>query len=440
MWRPSWKQKISRFVLQNFELKLDNMKENTLIKRKEASVEFYIYAQDYNRIPTKSMNVFYNEKMILNRDLTSLAIGVYKNLYKITNFDFIDSMAASGIASLRLLKEYEDLGTIYINDINPLAVDLINKNIHLNNIDRSKVKISKRDANSLFSELSSPDHNHPDNLFKKVDIISIDPFGTPNSFVDMAFKAIRRKHGLLCITATDTAVLFGVKPKVCMRKYMSKSLHSEYCKEIGARILVHFISRIANINDLGIIPLLTFYSNHFIRVFLLTIKRKKEIIHNFSNYGYIFHCNGCGYRSQFSNDIFQLPQSCPLCEETNKLTYSGPLWIGDLHQSSFLKQILSLNKKKFFLNKKVIDKKISYALEELEMPPYYYNIHNLCQELKLPIVPKIEEVIINLKERDFIASRTHFDYLAIKTTANQLELKRILSDITINNKSGSKNG
>lgn len=416
------------------------MTKNALIKQKEASTEFYIYSQDSNRIPSKSMNVFYNEKMILNRDLTSLAVNAYKKLYNINSFDFIDSMAASGIMSIRLLKECEDLNSIYINDINPLAVNLIKKNLQLNKVDISKVTISQKDANSLFSEFFSSDQKFSDKIFRKADIISIDPFGTPNKFVDMAFKAIKKEIGLLCVSATDTAVLFGVKPKVCIRKYMSKPLHTEYCKEIGARILVYFISRLANVNNLGVIPLLSFYSNHFIRVFMVTIKKKKEIIQSFSNYGYIIHCKNCGYRSSFSEDILQIPKSCPACKNQNKLIYSGPLWIGELHEKAFLKQILSINKQKDYLNKRIIDKKIGFALEEINMPPSYYNIHKLCQELKSPFVPKIDDVIATINKNGFSISRTHFDYLAIKTNATSIELKEILSSLIRNNKTRSNNG
>ncbi|MEJ2296704.1 MAG: hypothetical protein P8Y23_18300, partial [Candidatus Lokiarchaeota archaeon] len=238
----------------------------------------------------------------------------------------------------------------------------------------------------------------------------------------MAFKAIRKKHGLLCITATDTAVLFGVKPNVCIRKYMVKPLHTEYCKEIGARILVHFISRIANINNLGIIPLLSFYSNHFLRIFVLTIKKKKDIIHTFSNYGYLLHCKVCGYRTQSSDNVLRIPQFCPVCNKPETLSYTGPLWIGELHQESFLKQIISLNKEKNYSNEKIIDKKIKFALEETKMPPFYYDIHKLCQELKLPSIPKLNDIIESIKRKGFNASRTHFDYLAIKSNLTLSEL------------------
>ena len=151
----------------------------------------------------------------------------------------------------------------------------------MNNINSKspEILISQKDANLLFSEIAQNTCSHLKNSHERPNIISIDPFGTPNLYVDSAFKAIQRKSGLMCITATDTAVLFGVRPQACVRKYMSNPLRIEYCKEIGARILIYFVSRIANINNLGIIPLLTFYSSHFIRIFALTMKNQKKIPH-----------------------------------------------------------------------------------------------------------------------------------------------------------------
>lgn len=123
--------------------------------------------------------------------------------------------------------------------------------------------------------------------------------------------------------ATDTAVLFGVRPLSCIRKYMSKPLHTEYCKEIGARILLYFVSRIANINNMGIIPLLTFYNSHFIRVFCLTFKNRNKIRQFFKNYKYSIHCNNCGFRSILQGDNFQSFKTVPFVREITVSTMRG---------------------------------------------------------------------------------------------------------------------
>jgi len=394
--------------------KKKNLLKNDFTLIKEGSADFFIHIAD---IPSKSMNVFYNRKMEINRDVSCLAVNAYRRLFSQKNLVIVDSMAASGISSLRMIKECNDVKKIFINDINPVAIDLIHKNIKLNKIigKSPEIIISQKDANLLFSEISQNTCSHIKNSQERPNVISIDPFGTPNLYVDSAFKAIQKTNGLMCVTATDTAVLFGVKPQACIRKYMSKPLHTEYCKEIGARILVHFIARLANINKLGIIPILTFYSNHFIRVFALTIKDKKEISKNFKNYGFIVHCNDCGYRSTSKNDVLELGHICPNCGEKEKLNYAGPLWVGNLHNNNFIQEILSLNSKFSYSNQKKLDKILTFALDEFNMPAFYYNIHKLSQKLKLQKVPKMEDIIKIISKQGYKGSRTHFDFTSIKT-------------------------
>ena len=79
----------------------DNTSDN-LIVRKEGLTEFYLFEVDDDSIPSKSMNVFYNKKMEINRDISSLAIKAYSKLYN-QDLVIVDSMAASGISSIRFL-------------------------------------------------------------------------------------------------------------------------------------------------------------------------------------------------------------------------------------------------------------------------------------------------------------------------------------------------
>ena len=402
------------------------MKNMDLKLVKEASTEFYIHKKDLSLTPSKSMKVFYNKRMIINRDISSLAINAYSKLFNQNEIVIVDSMAASGISSIRILKECKSIKKMYINDISPEAVKLIFQNLKLNNLDKcyNQIEITNKDANILFSEIKSNTEKN-----KKPNIISIDPFGTPNIYVDSAFKTINKVDGLMCITATDTAVLFGVRPDACFRKYLSKSLHTEYCKEIGARILVYFISRIANINKARIIPLLTFYSGHFIRVFSLVLKGKRKITESFKNYGYILHCKHCGYRSAFKDNILILPKRCPICQKIDSFDYAGPLWIGTIHDINFLKEILALNKNSNLPSQKRIENLLSYAIDENYMPISYYNIHKLCQHLKIPSIPKLEDIISLIKKKGYQCSRTHFDYLSIKSDLDIFALKDIIVEL-----------
>jgi len=396
--------------------------KNKYITKQEGSVKFLLHEIDNDTIPSKSMNVFYNERMEINRDISILAIIAYSKIVNQESLVVVDSMAASGIGPIRLLKNTTNVEKIYINDINPIAVELIKNNLELNEIEPKQAEVLNKDANLLFSEISRSS--------ALPDVISIDPFGTPNLYLDSAFKAIKKDKGLLCITATDTAVLFGVKPKACIRKYMAKPLHTDYCKEIGARILISFISRIANINNLGIIPLLTFYSNHFIRIFAISFRGKLKILKDLpKSYGYIIHCNYCGNRSTIIENLLKIPQKCPICLSEKHLSYSGPLWVGELHQKSYLEELSLLNEKFNFKSKNRIRKVLKFALNEINMPLSYFNIHKLSQQVKLSRIPKLDNLINLIKENGYRASRTHFDFLSIKTNMRIDDLKSLLIKI-----------
>ncbi len=397
-----------------------SLKRN-LIKKKEDSVQFYIYKEDAQNIPSKSMNVFYNKSMELNRDLSNLALKSYDLLYAKKPLIVIDCMAASGIGSIRMLKDCQNIHRLYVNDINPVAIELIKFNFKFNNINIDKISLSQKDASLLLLEIRNQQNND------KPDVISIDPFGTPNIYMDSVFKVINKKKGLICITATDTAVLFGVRSDACIRKYLSKPLRVEYSKEIGARILLHFISRIANINNLGISPLLTFYSNHFLRIFALTFKNKDKISHFFSNYGYIIHCEKCGYRKVINIGDFILNSTCPLCKKPIQ-QYAGPLWIGKIHEELFIKQMLEENSNLNYANRNKVDKLLKIIIQETNMPISYYNIHQLCKKLNLSQIPKIQSIIKIIKELKNEATRTHFDPLSIKTNIPLNSLNNILKE------------
>ena len=405
--------------------KLMNLNLTTI---QEAGLKFLINAADKNSIPSKSMAVFYNKKMEINRDITNLAIMAYNRIVNQDPLTIVDSMAASGIGSIRMLKECKNIKRIYINDINPIAVDLIHKNLSLNELNNqsAKIEVSRKDSNYLFLEITQNSYNHTDNDQKKPNIISIDPFGTPNLYLDAAFKAIQKVNGLLCITATDTAVLFGVRPLSCIRKYMSKPLHTEYCKEIGARILLYFISRIANINNMGILPLLTLYNSHFIRVFCLTFKNRNEITKFFKNYTYSIHCNNCGFRSILEDDNYKLTISCPVCRKNNSIDYAGPLWDSKIHDADFVNDMIELNNDLHYNNKKRIDKLLNLIKEEINKPIFYYNIHKLSKILKISNIPKLEEIISHIKNKGYQISRTHFDFLSVKTNMDSKSIKDIL--------------
>jgi tRNA (guanine26-N2/guanine27-N2)-dimethyltransferase len=180
---------------------------------------------------------------------------------------------------------------------------------------------------------------------------------------------------------------------------------------------------------MGIIPLLTFYSSHFLRVICLTFKNRKRISEFFKDYGYLIHCDNCGFRSSFRDNILEVPDRCPKCEESNKIKYAGPLWINNIHQLEFVSEMIALNNQSQYKNKNRISFLLNLIKEEIAMPISFYNTHILGKIFKISNIPKINTIIDSIREKGYQASRTHFDFLSIKTNMGIKAIKNILLEL-----------
>lgn len=88
---------------------MKNKVENNFSIINEGSAKIYIHSTDLNSIPSKSMTVFFNNKMEINRDVSNLAILAYNNLFNKNPLIIVDAMAASGASSIRMLKECNNI-------------------------------------------------------------------------------------------------------------------------------------------------------------------------------------------------------------------------------------------------------------------------------------------------------------------------------------------
>ena len=398
-----------------------------LIINEEGGVRFYSFdSKKYSNTGValkKSMPVFYNPIQEFNRSITLIAYKAFQQISKSDkNFEILkicDSMAASGIRSIRLFKFLKKPVQIMANDLNPLALKVIKKNIDLNCeiVSKSDIELFNEDARFLFEEL-----NNKRNLQS---IIDIDPFGTPNIFIESAIKAVFLK-GLIGITATDTAVLFGVRPSACFRKYNIKSLRSTFLKEVGLRILIYFAASRAHPYMNYIEPMLSFSSDHYIRIFIRVHKGKTGINKNVKNSGYIFWCRKCDWRKSIGLDLHESTFSCPVCQ--SKLDYGGPLWIGPLHNSEYVAECIRTledSEKSTIPSKKKILKTLNMILLEDNFPPGYYDIHKICDMLNISVA-KTELIFESIRTLGYDATRTHIESRAIKSNIPIEKLKEIL--------------
>ncbi len=365
-------------------------------KIQEGKINFYVPKGRIYDAP-----VFFNPEAELTRDISISAIQVFQKQFK-NKITICDALAGTGIRGLRYSKELTGIKKVILNDKNPIAVKLIKKNIKENKLSR-KCKPSKEDANILLRN----------NVFV---VIDLDPFGSPNIFMDSAARSIYHK-GFLCVTATDQAALAGTYPKSCLRKYGIKSIKTEFYNELGVRILISFI--ILNLARYGraFIPVLSFSTKHYYRVFG-KIEHVGKIAGLLKDFGYVNYCPKCLERNIKNIEKFD--------SKKHVFKNCGLIYLGKILDKKFCKKVLADIRKRDFKLKKGEEKLLKMLVEEADMPAFYYDLHVLAKKLKKSI-PKSEILMKKLKKKGFKASRTHFCLTAIKTDANYKKFCKIIS-------------
>lgn len=352
--------------------------------------------------------VFYNPHMEMNRDLSILAIQVFQKEQD-REINICDLFGGSGIRGIRYKNEIDGVGEVSINDISETANEYERHNIELNEL--SDVEVYQHDA-SMFLRMKRGEF----------DVIDIDPFGTPSPFLDSAGYCARR-NSLLCVTATDTSALCGTYKEPCIRKYNSKPYKSEYCHETGIRILAGFVALTLSKYAKCIEVKMSHSTEHYMRLYLEIKKGSKRTDESLNNIGYISHCKNCLHRQTSLGLASPIDDICPVCGE--KLVHAGPLWLGDIQNKDFIqKMILEAEKKKINSEKEAL-KLLNKCLIEAEAPATFYDVHSICKSLKIS-APKFDLLLDEIRKEGFIAIKTHYNPLGIKSDAGIKDIEQIL--------------
>jgi tRNA (guanine26-N2/guanine27-N2)-dimethyltransferase len=365
-------------------------------------------------VPTKQMPVFYNARMVINRNFSTLALQAWQEEIQRPVLA-CDVMAGSGVRAVRLALEVEGVGCIYANDLSPAAYRQMVQNLGLNGVESDRVKLSTKEANAFFLERRED----------KFDYIDIDPFGAPVPYLFNALHAIKPRGGLLGITATDTAVLHGAHAKACPLKYGAQPLHVSFMKEFGARILVQWIQATAASQGFCIDVKAVLSQAHFVKVFVVMKGSRTGATQNLQEIGWVQFCQECWEivttRGKFPDG---LPSQCPKCG--GKLITGGPAWLGSMYDEEFLQRMDAAQEKiDEFPQKGETRKLLTLMRQDLEGPLFGIHIPKLCDKLDIsgPAFPAIQAELASLGYAYF---RTHFDPEIIKTDAPVAVMEEIL--------------
>jgi len=328
-----------------------------LKEHQEGKARFKANLSGKSKGPGKAKGVFYNPAMKMSRDL-HVALA---NKIQIKGI-MLDGLAASGIRGIRL--SLEAGLNVEFCDTSILATETINENLNINGI---KAAVYNKPVEELLKE-------------KKYDCIDIDPFGTPEPFLEAALKGLN-DDGILGVSATDTAVLCGAKPSICVKRYGAMSMKWVSAKEIGIRILLGKIHSLATDIGKGIEPLLSYSEGHHLRVFVrITKKNNKKL--------------------KWINLDMEVVES----EEKDA---GGPLWVDRIIQPNLVPSNCEGKLGKFFQT----------LHEEANGPPGLYDINDLARDAEIGQTPQRNKIIKSLNKLGYFASSSVFSPLGIKTDA-----------------------
>ncbi len=239
---------------------------------------------------------------------------------------------------MRLVAETKAFKSFAINDLNTSKV--IKKNV-LKNRSKIKAKITVTSLNA--SDIYSAQEGY--------DYVDIDPFGSPIRYALQAMPKVKR-GGLLALTATDTAALYGKAKKACLLKYGARSLKTSYFNEIGLRILIKRAEEIANLYERSVKPMFFDVRRHYVRIYLHVSKANTT-----RSIGYIYQCSKC------PNRVMKFSETCSFCGSKN--IEIGPLWLDRLFDRGLVSRMLVLAKDE------EIKKYLSMLKQEKDSVSYY---------------------------------------------------------------------
>jgi len=389
-------------------------------KVKEGSAEVIVpkldaFVSNSSEYAPSKAPVFYNPVMELNRDIAVLAVKSYQKMVK-KQISVCEPLASSGIRGVRLGVEVSNISQIVIGDINQKAIELANRNVHLNGLE-AIISAKHMEANLLLSQYGAPR--------KRFGVIDVDPFGSPVPYLDASLRALRN-NGLLALTATDLAPLCGVHSRACQRKYGGKPLRTEYCHELAVRLLSGCVATTAAKYDIGIRVLFSHSNDHYIRVYIQIKYGAKKGDLSIASLGYILHCFNCFHREFTKKPFSKRIENCPEC--SSKMSWAGPLWLGDIFDEHFCDLLAEENKHVAFKNSRKISKMITLVKTEATESATYFVIDKISDKLSLP-VPSVLSLINKLHERGFRAIPTHFNSRGIRSNAPALVIQELIKEL-----------
>ncbi|CAI0431372.1 unnamed protein product [Linum tenue] len=235
-----------------------------------------------------------------------------------------------------------------------------------------------------------------------------------------------RLGGLLYLTNTDGYSSGGHRPRHSLDAYGAFVRPLPFANEIGLRMLIGGAVREAAVLGYHVTPLFSYYAYHG-PVFRSSLQHR--------DYGFIGYCNRCGHSQAFSwEELGKIGCSCCNSEGSRQgFVVSGPLWIGPLHSSDCITQMLDLAAEWGWVGNGAgveLEKLLKHMLDESDprLPPGYIKLDEMTRRAKMN-GPPLRMLMRTLQEMGYAASRSHIASSAIKTDCGMAVLTKLAKEL-----------
>ncbi|TVU18828.1 hypothetical protein EJB05_34943, partial [Eragrostis curvula] len=364
-------------------------------------------------------SAFYRSDSAAGRDLAALAATLNRRgrADPAAPFLCLDAMCGCGIRALRYLAQ-AGADFVWANDASEALRPVIVAN--LSRFDREAAPPDTGRRRWVVS------HNVADRLLAEqylrreyFDVIDVDSFGGDSAYVRAALLALKI-GGLLYLTSTDWRSARGYGSRSSLSSYGAYVRPTPYPNEVGLRMVIGGAAREAAMLGFHIRPMFSYFAYHgpIYRVMVQLCNGKEDGI---SNYGFICHCKSCGQSQTFGFDeLGQIACGCTDRTGADSITVVGPLWIGPLHDASFLTRMLTLASEWGWAteNDVTLGKLLRTMIEESDprLPPGYIRLDEISHRAKVNS-PPLGTLINSLRKEGFAACRSHIGANAIKTNS-----------------------
>jgi tRNA (guanine26-N2/guanine27-N2)-dimethyltransferase len=339
---------------------------------------------------------FYRPNSELTRNLGILGATVLRQ--HLGGLTVLDAMTGCGVRSLRYVLE-SGADFVWANDGNCDLEPIIRRNLDAN-IPSHCYRLTTLPLQRLLAL----------NLFQgdRFDWVDLDCFGSPGASLSMAIAATRI-GGCLYLTATDGKSLSGQDSSAALRQFNAYTRHHPAVHEQGVRVLTGFAVQQARQQGLDLKPLFSFFCGQTYRVLLRLLPKAPATE---SNYGFLGYCHHCGQSQPVRWRSLNGAQ-CNNHPAVRPLILSGPMWLGPLHDSDFLVEMLTLA---IAWQWQQSAHQLQLMQTEIPLPPGYIPLAEIGKRGQMDIPPR-QLLIDALQTQAFHACRSSILTQAIYTDA-----------------------